>query len=147
MRVCRCGFFTPLGRQEEGLVGGSVVDTGVTIRQALGCTCVLSHPVMWLRVSFSCVFLQLSKGTVADECLFSCCAVLCCAVLLCGCRCLQDTTYWKQQLWSAHDRVECEVLQGMHDQGLPVVKVRIASNWRGIICVSGSSVAVVAYMR
>lgn len=38
---------------------------------------------------------------------------------------LQDTNYWKQQLWSAHDRVDCEVLQGMHDQGLPVVKVRI----------------------
>ncbi|CAM9253148.1 unnamed protein product, partial [Laminaria digitata] len=35
----------------------------------------------------------------------------------------RDTNYWKQQLWSAHDRVECEVLQGMHDQGLPVVKV------------------------
>lgn len=41
----------------------------------------------------------------------------------------QDTNYWKQQLWSAHDRVECEVMQGMHDQGLPVVKVKTASKW------------------
>lgn len=36
----------------------------------------------------------------------------------------QDTNYWKQQLWATHDQVECEVMQGMHDQGLPVVKVR-----------------------
>lgn len=37
----------------------------------------------------------------------------------------QDTMYWKRQLWAAHNRVECEVMQGMHDQGLPVVKVRL----------------------
>lgn len=36
----------------------------------------------------------------------------------------QDTKYWRQQLWATHDQVECEVVQGMHDQGLPVVKVR-----------------------
>lgn len=36
----------------------------------------------------------------------------------------QDTFYWRQQLWATHDQVECEVMQGMHDQGLPVVKVR-----------------------
>eukprot|EP00752_Nemacystus_decipiens_P005744 g5197.t1 len=35
----------------------------------------------------------------------------------------RDTNYWKQQLWATHDQVECEVMQGMHDQGLPVVKV------------------------
>ena len=42
----------------------------------------------------------------------------------CRGRILQDTNYWKQQLWATHDQVECEVMQGMHDQGLPVVKVR-----------------------
>lgn len=36
---------------------------------------------------------------------------------------VQDTSYWKQQLWLAHSRVECEVSKGMQDQGLPVVKV------------------------
>lgn len=35
----------------------------------------------------------------------------------------QDTKYWKQQLWATHDQVDCEVMRGMHDQGLPVVKV------------------------
>lgn len=36
----------------------------------------------------------------------------------------QDTKYWKQQLWVTHGLVNGEVTQGMHDQGLPVVKVR-----------------------
>lgn len=60
---------------------------------------------------------------MADEWLLDwrCCVLRSCVTSL------QDTNYWKRKLWAAHDRVECEVMQGMHDQGLPVVKVRIAS--------------------
>ncbi|CAM9879053.1 unnamed protein product [Ectocarpus sp. 4 AP-2014] len=35
----------------------------------------------------------------------------------------RDTKFWTRELWDAHRRVEGEIMKGMHDQGLPVVKV------------------------
>ncbi|CBJ32197.1 conserved unknown protein [Ectocarpus siliculosus] len=35
----------------------------------------------------------------------------------------RDTKFWARELWDAHRQVEGEIMKGMHDQGLPVVKV------------------------
>ncbi|CAM9767689.1 unnamed protein product, partial [Ectocarpus sp. 8 AP-2014] len=39
------------------------------------------------------------------------------------CGFFRDTKFWTRELWDAHRRVEGEIMKGMHDQGLPVVKV------------------------